>query len=229
MNGEILATIIVALIALFGTIVTAVLQYRATEEAKKAKHYDEEKQRADAAERKLEKEQRDREHEQIKAEMESLHKEIAKVHEDVQHLGDRIDAVKKTTDAHLSSHDDTLAKISDILSRDARTYSGLMKMHSQTESRLQALLNIQICSMQFANDTAATLHVVGDILGHTLEDEEAQGKLSEAVSKHEGAQNNFIKELMNQQQSLFNSNMMDNASESAEERSDDVKNRLSNR
>lgn len=212
MSPESIATIVAAGLACVSAIVVAIIQYKQTQTAKRDKELEEANRRAEEAERKLEKERREKEQEELREQLRELNESVGKISEsvqkEIQYLGARFDKLKLQTESRLEQHDDSIRKIVDVLSRDARMYSNMMRLHAQTETRLQSIMDMQTYNMKFANETATTLRIIGELVNHAIVNspEESQ-KLQAALTDNKNAHSAFVNNLVTAQQDFFKQSM----------------------
>lgn len=197
MPPEYLVTLAVALIALIGTVFGAVLQYRAAVDNRRSKDAEAARKEAEEATKKLEEAERTKDRQELQRQIEELTSEV-------QRLGDRFDKLKIATESRLNDHDDSIKKVVEVLSHDARVYSGIMRMHAQTESRMQALMDVQTYNMKFANETATSLRIIGELVSHALGStpEDAE-RLRDTLDASSTTHKNFVDNILNAQQHFF--------------------------
>lgn len=204
MPPEYIATIAVAALALVGTCVTAIFQYRATVNTRKSKELEEAKQRAEAAEKALEKEKQDRQFAELQSQIQSLSSSLEDTRNEIKYVGDRLDKYKKVTDKELEEQGESIQKIIDVLSKNAHMYSGIMHMHAQTESRMQALMDVQTYNMKFANETATTLRIIGELVSHAMGNNPQDAeRLQDALTASSTTHKEFIDNILGAQQHFF--------------------------
>lgn len=212
MPPEHIATIVAAGLACFSAIVVAIIQYKQNQTAKRDKELEEANKRAEEAERKLEKEQREKEQQELKDQLRELTESVGKMndsfHKEIQYLGARFDKLKLQTEGRLDQHDESIRKIVDVLSRDARMYSNMMRLHAQTETRLQSIMDMQTYNMKFANETATTLRIIGELVNHAIVNSpEDSTRLQAALTDNKNAHSAFVNNLVTAQQDFFKQSM----------------------
>lgn len=207
-----MATVLVAAIpaafAMLSASIVAFFQYR-EHKAKKAKEAEDadkekaaaEKARADAAERQLREEHEQADRDRLQATLEGMQKQISSIESQVNHMSQEMND-------RIEHAEESITAIVEILSKNARTMSQMMHMHAQTESRLQALMEIEGYNMRFTNETSTTLRAIGEIIAGALLDQDDAEKLNAKIEENTRAHKDFIDQIIEKQKDFFSEPLM---------------------
>ena len=192
MPPEATATIVVALLALAGSIFTSVMQYRNKMSAAAKAEIDRLQKEKDDAETKLEKEKLEKTFTEMKQSLDTMQQNIDKVDR-------RVEKITLKIDARLQATDDTIVKLTEVLSRNARMYSSMMHVHTENGERIRRLAQFEQYNMQFTKDTAGAIIQIGEIMTKGLPDNEDTRALKKLLDNAQTSQNQFVDKVMNTQ------------------------------
>lgn len=181
---------------MFSAVLVAWITHRNDKEKKQNAEAAAEKARADAAEKQLREEHEQQERERLQATLDSMQRQINSIETQLTHVSNEM--------AERMAHaEESINSIVAILSKNARTMSQMMHMHTQTENRLQALMEIEGYNMRFTNETSTTLRAIGEIMAGTLLDPEDAKKINAKIDDNNKAHTEFIDQIIEKQKDFF--------------------------
>ena len=212
--------IIVAAIAMLSSMFSAFLNFRASRTAtenKEAAAKDKELREAREKIAKQEQEQyhaetqrkfdeiremMDRNFQEMKKDMDTMHTQINEMRESFQKL-------ERKTDIRIANQEERMRAIVDVLSRNARTFSAMMKMHAQADSRMATIMEVSSYNLKVAQETSSAIQVIGEILCEVAEDNDTvsetdMGRLQHIVGNNTIMQQQFTDKILAAQASFFN-------------------------
>lgn len=200
MSPEAIATMAAAFLALIGTVIMAVSQYKAAVDTKRSKALEDAKAEARENKEKLEAAERQRTLDSVERQILDLSRgmdeNFGSLGKDISEMGRRIDAVSETVDKRLSEQDEKLQALSDRLGETAREYSMLMSLHRQMETRIEGIIEIENYNLAFSKRTSASLEQVEELLHNALKRNEAAvdetEKLAEIIDDTRKNQTEFF-------------------------------------
>ena len=205
MPVELAVALVTSICAALGVVASAFFQYKASQTAKKAKEESDAERRAENAERELEKERKEKDKAALDERFETLGKQISELAGSVNVLNTRLDKQQKEFEMRITQTEESLRMIVQILSKNAREYSTMMKMHSATESRLQIMMDIETQNLRFSKQLSGTLSTIAEILASTIDgsDAEAVEKLQTTIRESEERDQKFIDAILESQKEFY--------------------------
>lgn len=194
--AAILTVAIPAVCTMFSAVLVAWITHRNDKEKKQNAEAAAEKARADAAEKQLREEHEQQERERLQVTLDSMQRQINSIETQLTHVS--------TEMAERMAHaEESINSIVAILSKNARAMSQMMHMHTQTENRLQALMEIEGYNMRFTNETSTTLRAIGEIMAGALLDPEDAKKINAKIDDNTKAHTEFIDQIIEKQKDFF--------------------------
>lgn len=215
--NEHIATVLCAIIAMMGTIVVAFFQYRSVirqkkseleadsaKELEQAKKDLEESKRAEA-DRAL-REEIQKMNSAITASVQAVANEVSDMQKHVKGMDERMDKLSRTMERRMATHEERMRAIVEVLSKNARTFSALIRAQKQTDTRLQTIMEVESYNLKFSQQTAGALAIVGEVLAEHIEAADASDtdmfRLREALKTANGAHSGFTDKILNAQVSF---------------------------
>ena len=211
------AAVICAVIAMIGSSIAAFFQYRSTIKQKKneleaqnAKELEEAKKKIEESE-KAEADRALREEIQkmtseITSSVQTVAKDVSDMQKHVKGLDERMDKLNRTMERRMATHDERMRAIVEVLSKNARTFSALIRAQKQTDTRLQTIMEVESYNLKFSQQTAGALAVVGEVLAERIETagatETDMFRLREALKTANAAHSGFTDKILNAQVSF---------------------------
>lgn len=208
------AAVICAAIAMFASTVGAVLQYRATLKQKQAELDANTNKELEQAKQELEKSKRLEAERAFRAEMQDMNralatsvdniaKSVSDMEKHVKGLDERMEKLDVTMERRMTTHEERMRAIVEVLSKNARTFSALVRAQRQTDTRLETIMEVESYNLRFSQETAGALAVVGELLAEQVESAGATDtemfRLREALKTAKGAQSGFTEKILNAQ------------------------------
>ena len=203
MTPEVIGMIAVAAISLLGTIYTGYMQYKASRDNSKRDADEAERRRADNAEKELEKKRKEEEQRNIDDKFKELSDKLERVSSDIQIINGRLDNQKIAFDKRIEQAEANIRMIIQVLSKNAREYSTMMKMHQQTEERLQVMMNIETQNLKFSKELSSTLGTIAEILSRSLEDDDAKEEVRTTMENNRIMDKEFMDVILEAQKEFF--------------------------
>jgi hypothetical protein len=200
---EVIGMIAVAAISLLGTIFTGYMQYKTSRDNSKRDADEAERRRADNAEKELEKKRKEEEQRNIDDKFKELSDKLERVSSDIQIINGRLDNQKIAFDKRIEQAEANIRMIIQVLSKNAREYSTMMKMHQQTEERLQVMMNIETQNLKFSKELSSTLGTIAEILSRSLEDDDAKEEVRTTMENNRIMDKEFMDVILEAQKEFF--------------------------
>lgn len=212
-----IAAVICAAIAMIGTAIGAFFQYRSTIkqkkdelEAKNAKELEEAKKKIEESEKaEADRALRDeiqRMTSEVTSSVQAVARDVSDMQKHVKGIDERMDKLSKTMERRMSTHDERMRAIVEVLSKNARTFSALIRAQKQTDTRLQTIMEVESYNLKFSQQTAGALAVVGEVLAERIEvagaTETDMFRLREALKTANAAHSGFTDKILNAQVSF---------------------------
>lgn len=217
---EVHATVIVALFALISSVAGAFINYKAQRTANETKKQAETDRELAAARQKIDDQERIAAREKLDGQINALSemmqsnfktmkKDMEKMHVEIDSVKASVRSLEEKTDKRLANQEERMRAIVDVLSKNTRTFSAMMKMHAQADSRMGTLMEVSSYNLKFAKETANALQVVGEVLCEVAEDhanvsETDMTRLNGTIGTNTVAQQQFMDKIIAAQMAFFN-------------------------
>ncbi|MDE6040009.1 MAG: hypothetical protein K2F99_00380, partial [Muribaculaceae bacterium] len=156
--------IILAIVSLMGTIITSWFSYREktrskTSEAEKAAKEEaaREKKEATEARKALEDAHRQQEIDELRRELKDLEQKLEQANASSKSSVTRGDRQHLKVIGRIQDNEESITKITQVLAKNARTYSGLMRMNEQTTEKLRQLIQLEHNNLELTRSVADIL------------------------------------------------------------------------
>lgn len=207
------AAVAVAALALIGTLYTAYTNLKSKQKEKRSeaeeaarRQADEMKKRADEAEAALKERAQQETLEEIRRAVKDLADKVDGVSRNVQSVHHRVDAMQMKFSARLQDTEESIDKITKLLSRYARTYSSLIAMNHQTSERVQQMIRMESYNLKFTKGVADFLDSMGTVIlkMHADEsDDKAYQELQSVLDGVEISRQTFLQNMMQENVNMF--------------------------
>ena len=208
-----IATVLVAALSLIGSIIVGFMQMRSSRQEKQSaseaearKQAEDMKKKADEAEEKLKEREQQETLDEIRRTLDTLTAKVDNVSKNVQSVHSRVDAMQLKFSARLQETEESIDKITKLLSRYARTYSSLIAMNQQTSERVQQMIRMESYNLKFTKGVADFLDSMGTaVLGlHAAEsDSRAYQSLQKVLDGVEVSRQDFLQNVMQENVNMF--------------------------
>lgn len=203
LTPEVIGVIAAAALAMIGTCMTAYFQYKSSKATAKKEADEEARRRAEEAEKELEKTRKEEEQRQINERFEDLSEKLEKMSKNIEFINGRLDNQKLAFDKRMEQTEASIRMIIQVLSKNAREFSSLMKMHQQTETRLQIMMNIETQNLKFSKELSSTLGTIAEVLSHSLNDDEAVAQVRDTIESSKLTDKQFMDAILEAQKDFF--------------------------
>lgn len=203
LTPEVIGVIAAAALAMIGTCMTAYFQYKSSKATAKKEADEEARRRAEEAEKELEKTRKEEEQRQINERFEDLSEKLEKMSKNIEFINGRLDNQKLAFDKRMEQTEASIRMIIQVLSKNAREFSSLMKMHQQTETRLQIMMNIETQNLKFSKELSSTLGTIAEVLSHYLNDDEAVAQVRDTIESSKLTDKQFMDAILEAQKDFF--------------------------
>ena len=216
MPVEVKVALIAGVFGFLGVLATAIAQVMQTYRKRKIEAESAAQKQLDEANRKLEEQERKARDEAIQRQIAAIEETSNRTQHDVQMLAAQVEKMRTHMSMRASESEEGIRMITSILSRDARTRSNLIHMYARTEAQLKTLMDIETHNLRFTKDTAATLAIVGELLGKLLESSEDSQRLRKSLDENNEMQQEFIDGVINAQRQFLEQGSSSTTDESVE-------------
>ena len=194
---------ITALLAFAGTAFTAYMQYKSSKAKAKKDAEEADAQKAKKAEEELEAQNKRIYEESIQRQFQELGAKIDSVSNGMTAINQRLDMQKKQFDNRIFEVEESIQMIIQVLSKNAREFSSLLKLQGQTESRMQVLMDLEMQNLRFSKELSSILDKVADVLNRSINDEEIAKKIQEIVAESGSIDRDLVETIISSQRAIF--------------------------
>ena len=208
-----IATVLVAGLALIGTIANGLIQLRSQKKEKQTENEaaaqrqaNEMKKEADVAKQQLKDQEQKETLDEIKRSIAALSEKVDSVSNGVRSVHTRVDAMQTKFSKRLQDTEESIDKITLLLSRQARTYSSLIAMNQQNSERVQQMIRMESYNLKFTKGVADLLNSMGiAVLGLHADDEDSKPKqaIQRIIDAVEASRQEFLQDVMQENVNMF--------------------------
>lgn len=197
------ATVIVAALALVGTIVTGFFNFKSAKDIKQTdaerkahEKAEAEKKRADEAEEKLKTQQLMETFDDIRDSIAAVQANVEKVMARVEDANQHMERINVTLSARIQGTEDSCDKIVQLVAKLAQNYTTLSACHAQTESRIQKLIALETTNMQFTKEIGTIVHHLSTIILDTHPEYAASTDMKNVIDMIESSEKDFLNSMV---------------------------------